>query len=54
MIDSYNMYCGNVVCKIRQHDKGSDMPILLKTIRIHHELEGGIEKSVPRIFFWHH
>ena len=23
-------------------------------IRIHHECEGGIEKSVPRIIDWHH
>ena len=23
-------------------------------IRIHHECEGGIEKSVPRINVWHH
>ena len=25
-----------------------------KPIRIHHECEGRIEKSVPRIAFWHH
>ena len=25
-----------------------------KIIRIHHECEGGIEKSVPRIIDWHH
>ena len=25
-----------------------------RTIRIHHECEGGIEKSVPRITDWHH
>ena len=25
-----------------------------KKIRIHHECEGGIEKSAPRIIDWHH
>ena len=25
-----------------------------KIIRIYHECEGGIEKSVPRITVWHH
>ena len=25
-----------------------------KNIRIYHECEGGIEKSVPRITDWHH
>ena len=25
-----------------------------KNINIHHECEGGIEKSVPRITDWHH
>ena len=25
-----------------------------ETIRIHHECEGWIEKSVPRIAIWHH
>ena len=25
-----------------------------KTIRIHHECEGGIEKSEPRMTEWHH
>ena len=28
--------------------------VLIKIIRIHHECEGGIEKSVPRITDWHH
>ena len=28
--------------------------IVLCTIRIHHECEGGIEKSVPRINVWDH
>ena len=27
---------------------------LSKTIRIYHEYEGRIEKSVPRIAVWHH
>ena len=27
---------------------------VLCNIRIHHECEGGIEKSVPRITDWHH
>ena len=27
---------------------------LFKNIRIHHECDGGIEKSVPRITDWHH
>ena len=27
---------------------------LLENIRIHHECEGGIDKSVPRITIWHH
>ena len=26
----------------------------VETIRIYHEYEGGIEKSVPRITDWHH
>ena len=28
--------------------------IMLRTIRIYHECERGIEKSVPRIAVWHH
>ena len=28
--------------------------ICIKIIRIHHESEGEIEKSVPVIFVWHH
>ena len=24
------------------------------SIRIYHECEGGIEKSIPRVAFWHH
>ena len=31
-----------------------DTSSLLWTIRIHHECEGGIGKSVPRITDWHH
>ena len=27
---------------------------LMSTIRIYHEREGGIEKSIPRITVWHH
>ena len=27
---------------------------VLQIIKIHHECEGGIEKSVPRITVWHH
>ena len=27
---------------------------MVKIIRIHHECEGRIEKSVPRIAVWHH
>ena len=29
------------------------MVILYEVIRIYHECEGGIEKSVPSIFVWH-
>ena len=29
-------------------------PCYTQNIRIHHECEGGIEKSVPRIAVWHH
>ena len=29
-------------------------PISINIVRIHHECEGGIEKSVPRVTVWHH
>ena len=28
--------------------------MLCKNVRIHHEYEGGIRKSVPRIIVWHY
>ena len=40
----------NLVCKKLNYKKR----INNETIRIHHEYEGGIEKSVPRITDWHH
>ena len=33
---------------------GFDIHVTWKIIRIHHECEGGIEKSVLRITDWHH
>ena len=37
-------------------NSGNFDPVFLKkeTIRIYHECEGRIEKSVPRITVWHH
>ena len=37
------------------YTNGIDMnTVSFVPIRIHHEFEGGIEKSVPRITDWHH
>ena len=33
---------------------GSLVTLVLDKIRIHHEFESGIGKSVPRITIWHH
>ena len=39
----------------RCHSKGNYLILFhIKTIRIHHECDGGIEKSIPRITDWHH
>ena len=42
----------NSICPKRVKDVKARSEV--KTIRIHHECEGWIEKSVPRITNWHH
>ena len=35
------------------HHRGTDKLKVVWNVRIHHEYEGGIENSVPRITNWH-
>ena len=37
-----------------EHKEEKEINAQTNIIRIYHECEGGIGKSVPRILFWHH